>query len=78
VFSGTLASVALLLRKAWAAPVFVLSLIGIVVQMGHALFMTRALEDRGAGIVVMSLVVTAVGSLLVWYSASAKRKGWLG
>ena len=78
MFSGTLASVALLLRKAWAAPVFVLSLIGVVVQMGHALFMTRAIEVRGAGIVVMPLVVTTIAILLVWYSASAKRKGWLG
>jgi hypothetical protein len=78
VFGGSLASIALLLRKAWAAPVFVVSLVGIVAQMGQALFMTRAIEVRGAGIVVMPLVVTAIAIFLVWYSASAKRKGWLG
>ena len=54
------------------------SLVGIVVQMGQALFMTRAIEVRGAGIVVMPLVITAMAIFLVWYSASAKRKGWLG
>ena len=78
VFGGTLASIALLLRKAWAAPLFVVSLTGIVVQMGQALFMTRAIEVRGVGIVVMPLMITAVAVFLVWYSASAKRKGWLG
>ena len=78
MFSGTLASIALLLKKAWAAPVFVLSLIGVVVQMGQALFMTRAIEVRGAGIVVMPLVVTTIALFLIWYSISAKHKGWLG
>ena len=34
VFGGALGSIALLARKAWAAPVFLVSLVAIVVQMG--------------------------------------------
>lgn len=77
VFGGTLGSIALLLRKAWAVPVFIVSLVAIVVQMGHALLMTDAVEVLGPTAAIMPLVITAVAAFLVWYALSARKKGWL-
>jgi hypothetical protein len=78
VFGGVLGSIALLARRAWAVPVFLASLVAIVVQMAHALFMSAMLEVRGAGAAVLPLLVLAIGAYLVWYSRSAQKRGWLG
>jgi len=77
VFSGTLACVGLLLKKAWSVPVFLVSLIAIVVQFSHWLFMTTAIEVHGNEAFLMPLLVTIIAVFLVWYSRDAKAKGWL-
>ena len=78
VFGGTMACLMLLMRKAWAPTVFAVSLIAIVLQMGHALFMTAMVEVRGASSIVLPLLVVVVAAYLVWFSRSAAKKGWLG
>lgn len=78
VFGGTLACGALLLRKAWAVPLFVVSLGAILIQMIHALLMTSLLEVRGLSAVVLPLLIVLIAAYLVWYSRSAKKKGWIG
>ena len=78
VFGGTLAAIVLLLRKAWAVPLFAISLVAIIVQMGYALFMTPLLEVRGATAAIMPLVIVAVAVYLLWYARTAREKGWLG
>ncbi len=78
VFGGTLGSIFLLMRKAWAIPAFIVSLVAIVVQMGHAFFMTAMLEVQGASAAVLPLLIVAVAIFLVWYARYAKKKGWIG
>ncbi len=77
VFGGTLGSVGLLLRKAWATPVFVVSLIGVVAQMGYTLLVQDTIEVMGAGIVVMPLVIIAIAIYLIVFSRNAARAGHL-
>lgn len=77
VFGGTLGSLALLLRRSWAVPLLVLSLLGILVQMAHAFFMTNVLEVQGAGAVVLPLVIIVVAAFLVRYARTAKSRGWI-
>lgn len=77
VHTGTLASIGLLLKKAWAAPVFIVSLICIIVQMGYSIFLTDLVATMGMGSVVGPLIITLVAVYLVWYSKDAKAKGWL-
>jgi hypothetical protein len=77
VFGGVLASVGLLLKKAWAAPLFLISLLAVIVQFGHWLFLTNAMEVYGTEAVFMPLLVTTIAVFLVWYSRDAKSKGWL-
>ncbi len=78
VFAGTLASIALLLKKAWAAPLFVVSLVGILVQMGHGFFMSDMLAVQGAGAAVLPILIIIVAIYLLWYANECKKKGWIG
>ena len=77
VFSGLLACVGLLLKKAWSVPLFLLSLLAVVVQMGYWLFMTEIVEVEGLQAVFMPLLVIVIAVFLVWYSRDARNKGWL-
>jgi hypothetical protein len=77
VAGGTLGSLGLLLGKAWAVPLYIVSLTAIAVQMGHALFVSPLLEAQGAGAAVLPLVIVVVNAFLLWYAMRARRSGWL-
>ena len=76
VFGGTLGSLLLLLRKPAAIHVFVVSMLGVIATMIHALGAGIAFSlGEILGIILMPL---AVAAFLIWYSMQARRKGWLG
>ncbi len=77
VFAGVLGSIALLLRKSWARPLFLLSLIAIVVQMVYNIFISKAMEVYGPGAVIMPIVVMLFGIFLLWFSKKSIAKGWI-
>ena len=77
VFGGLLGCIMLLLKKKFAKTLFLLSLIGIIVQMIHNVFMTNAMEVYGPGAIIMPLMVMTVGIFLIWFSKKAIAKGWL-
>lgn len=77
VFGGVAGSVGLLMKKRWSVPMFVASLAGIVVQMGHASFMTDFLAVQGGSAAILPIVIVLVAACLVWYARSAAEKGWL-
>ena len=77
VFGGSGGCLLLLLRKAWAVPVFILSLLAVLLQTGHTLFMTPMVEVLGAASLVLPMVIILVAACLVWFSRSAQQKGWL-
>lgn len=77
VFGGTLGCAGLLLRKAWAMPAFVVSLAGILAQMGYTLLVQNTIEVMGAGIVIMPLVIIAIAIYLIWFSREAAKSGYL-
>ncbi|MGB5557938.1 MAG: hypothetical protein WBN04_07985 [Paracoccaceae bacterium] len=74
VFGGALGCLLLLFRKAAAYYLFIVSLLGVIVTMIHAL---GGGIDFGLGeilgIILMPLVVAA---FLIWYSKRAESKGW--
>ena len=78
VWGGLLGCIALLLRKKWARPIFLLSLIGILVQNGYYFFMTNATEVFGQfQAIVMPLLVIIIGIALLLFARSSTAKGWL-
>ena len=78
VWGGVLGCLALLLRKKWARPVLVISLLGILVQMSYSFFMSNALEVYGTGQgMVMPLLIIVIGVVLVLFAKSSQNKGWI-
>lgn len=77
--AGLAAALALLLRKAVAAPLFLISLAAIVVQFGWLFATTDIIAVRGAVQVVPFPVFIAAAALFgVWLSGHARRRGWIG
>lgn len=77
VWGGLLASLFLLLRKSWAKTVFIISLLGIIVQDFYTFFMSNTYADNGAGALVLPLAILVVGIYLVSFSSKGIAKGWL-
>ena len=77
VVGGTLGCLALLMRKAWATPIFIASLVGILVQNFHSFALSKAPEVFGATAVIMPLFVIVVAVFLVWFSRMAKARDWI-
>lgn len=78
VWGGLLGCIALLIRKKWARPLLVISLLGILAQTGYNLFATNAAEVFGQmqGL-IMPLIVVVIGIILVMVARIAQRKQWL-
>jgi len=77
VFSGTIASIGLLLRKKWAKPLFIFSLITAVAQFVHWLFVSNAVEAFGPSTYGMPMTVVVIGVLFILFSNIGIKKGWL-
>jgi hypothetical protein len=76
VFAGVLGCLLLLLRKKIAKTFFVISLLGVLVQMAHA-FSSEIEDVYGPGGITMPILIIAFSILLVWYSRLVDSKGWL-
>ncbi len=77
VFGGLLGSLGLLLGKAWARLLLILSLLGMLVQFGWWLLMSGAMEQMGASSAAMPAVVVLIGVLLLWLANMGIKRGWL-
>ena len=77
VFSGTLASVGLLIKKAWAVPAFLTSLLFIAVQVSYNLFAVDIGAILGTSAIFVTLSILIVGAFLYYYSKLSEKKGWL-
>lgn len=73
-FAGLIGSLGLLLRKRWAQPLLILSLLGLLVLEGWILFFSGAVEQFGLAI---PLTVVAGATLLAWLATHGRNRGWL-
>ena len=77
VNAGALGSLFLLLRKAWAVPMFVLSLAGVLVQNVHAFGLANGLEVWGTNGLILPALVVVISLALLLYSHSTRKRGWI-
>jgi hypothetical protein len=77
VNAGVLGAILLLLRKAWAVPLFVLSIVGVLVQDLDAMVLRDGLEAWGSSALVLPVIVLVICVFEIWYSNRAKARGWL-
>jgi hypothetical protein len=73
-FAGLIGSVGLLLRRAWAHPVLIVSLIALLVLEGWILFFSGAVEAFGLAV---PIIVSTLAILLAWLATLARRLSWL-
>lgn len=74
---GTLAAIALLMRKRAAVPLFLISFIAILVQFSWPIFMTDAYAKMGAELVTFPIILAMVGAVQLFYARRAVALGWL-
>lgn len=75
---GLAGSVALLLRRAIAQPLYLLSLVCVVIQFGYVFIATDMLALKGAAATVpFPLFIVAVALFQIWYVGQARARGWI-
>ena len=77
VWGGLLGSIALLLKKRWATPVFAVSLAGVIVQDTALFGFTDAAKQGGAAVFILQGFVFVVCVALVQLSRKAVAAGWI-
>jgi hypothetical protein len=78
VWGGVLGSIALLLRRRWAVPVFAISLVTLVATFFHNFVLSNgAAVIGGAGGFVFSAAIFLVAVALLIYARRLARKGTL-
>lgn len=75
VFFGALGCIALLLKKNWASKLFLISLLGLIVQLSHFFFASNSLELFGPPIIQGLAFIVLL--LLMWYTKRSYVKGWI-
>lgn len=73
--SGLIGSIGLAMRKAWAQPVLIVSMIALLVLEGWILFLSGARDAFGLAVPIL---VSTGAILLAWLATHARRRGWLG
>ena len=77
VNAGVLGAIFLLLRKTWAVPMFVLSLVGVLVQDLDAIVLRDAIDAWGTSALYLPIIVILICAAEIWYARNAKAKGLL-
>jgi hypothetical protein len=75
---GLLGAVALLFRRRIALPLFIVSLVAVVLQFGWVFLATDLIAAKGAGAVVpFPLVIFAIALFQIAVARHGRRRGWL-
>ena len=77
VTAGVLGSLFLLLRKSWALPMYIVSLLGVIVQNLDAFVLRDAYSLSGINSVILPALIFIAVVLLIFYSRAATARGWL-
>ncbi len=77
VFTGALGALCLVLRRAWSVPLYMLSLLFIVISLINTFLITKAHKLMGTGQIAMEMLVLVLGGFALWFAITAKRKNWL-
>lgn len=77
VVCGVLGCIALILRSKFCLPLFVISLIAVIIQNGYNWATIDVNKHFGVVGFVMPGLIIAIGAALIWFSLSSAKKGWV-
>jgi len=74
---GLLGAIGLLMRKSWATSLFILSFIGVLINLVWSLFLSNAADIMGAAAYILPVMVVVIAIFLIWYSRKSTADGIL-
>jgi len=77
VSAGVLGSVALLLRHRWATLTFIVSILGILIQDVHSIFIGGGIEVFGMAGLVLPFLTLSIAAALIGHARYSATQGWL-
>ena len=77
VFGGALGCILLLLRKALALIVFVVSLLGVMIQLAPSFKLAGEINMTPSSIFMMMVMPLIISAFLAWYTLQTQSKGWI-
>ena len=77
VFGGVIGCIGLLLKKSWCDPMFLISLIAVIILHGFNLFFAEYnfVEELGASSLVMPILVVVIAAYLLFFAKKHKASG---
>lgn len=76
---GLLGALALLARSALSIPLFVISLIGVVVMFGWIFVATDLIAHKGVVVATgFPVFVAVVAAFQIWFARFGRTRGWIG
>ncbi len=77
VFGGVLGCLLLILKKAIAKIVLIISFVAVLIQMWFIFIGSKAVDSFGPGGALMPVMIVFIAAGLVWLSLSSAKKGWI-
>jgi hypothetical protein len=77
VWSALAGVVGLWLRRRWARPLLLLSILGVIVQFGWTFLATDLLRMQGIWSAGFPLFILLAGLAMLWLANTATTRGWL-
>jgi len=78
VTTGTVGSIGLLMRKEWTVLLYTICLVAVLVQMVYTIVIAGGMEVLPPADLIGPVLIIALSGILLWFSRSARAKGWLG
>lgn len=76
-WGGLAGALGLVLRRRWARPLLILSLVAIVIQFGWVFLIAKSHELIGPSSAIFPAVIILIAIVLVWFAGLAIKRGWL-
>lgn len=76
--TGVGGALALLARRAIAVPLFIVSLLAVIVQFGYLFATSDIIAVKGVWTTYFPLFIVAVCVFQIWLSSHARARGWIG
>lgn len=78
VFAALLGCLALLIRKMWACPLFLVSILAVIAQDIYTFFMTDTVQVLGARVAFFDGLILVIAILLFLFARYCRARKWIG
>jgi hypothetical protein len=76
VFGGTIGTFGLIKRKSWSHSIVIVSMLAVIIQMYHSIFIANSLEFLGNSAAILPTVIIVLIIVLAWIAETYKRNNW--